>query len=157
MINSAFKTKGIINLIISTISLSIKGNIIVNTTPEFNADFLIEKQAIIKGVLPLVISLQKGEPWYKVIIHGLPIRDFNTPEGMDLVVSEIKTFNKGLDPIGRPYWATTKEKRESGQLVGSVIVAFPTEDQAKRAIQNRLYIAGISTKVAKFLPTSSTL
>ena len=103
MINSAFKTKGIVNPVISTISLSIKGNIIVNTTPKFNADFLIEKQAIIKGVLPLIISLQKGEPWYKVIIYSLPIRDFDTPEGIDLVVSEIRTFNKGLEPIRRPY------------------------------------------------------
>jgi hypothetical protein len=80
-------------------------------------------------VLPLVISLKKGEPWYKVVIHGLPLREFDTEEGMDLVVSEIKTFNKGLEPIGRPYWITLKENRLSGQYtIGTVVVAFPTEE-----------------------------
>jgi hypothetical protein len=39
------------------VSLSLKSNIIINTTPEFNSDFLVQNQAIIKGVLPLVISI----------------------------------------------------------------------------------------------------
>ena len=156
LINNAFKAKGIVDPVVSTASLSPKGNIVVYTTPEFTADFLIEKQAIIKGVLPLLNSLQKAEPWHKVIIHGIPIREFNAEDGMELIAAEIKTFNKGFTPIGRPYWATPRDKRDSGQLKGSVIVAFPTESQAKKAIKNRLYIAGISTKVAKFLPTDST-
>ncbi len=159
MINNAFKAKGIQGLVISTVSLSIRGNIVVNTTPEFNADFLISNEATIKGVLPLVVSLKKGEPWYKVVIHGIPIRDFDTADGLDsdLVTQEIKTFNKGLDPIGRSYWITPKEKRDSGLLsTASIVVAFPTEEQASKAIKNRLYIAGISTKVVKFIATPST-
>ena len=77
---------------------------------------------------------------------------------MDLVLEEIKTFNKGLEPIGQPYWATSKEKRDSGlQRAGSVVVAFPTENQANRAIKNRLLIAGISAKVVKSHTTSSTV
>src|SRR6267154_498831 len=103
LLNTAFRSKGIKGLVISTVSLSSKGNIIVNTTPEFNSDFLVQNEAIIKGVLPLVIRVQKGEPWYKVIIYGISIRKFDIPEGMDLVLEEIKTFNKGLEPIGQPY------------------------------------------------------
>ena len=99
MLNTAFRAKGIKGLVISTVSLSSKGNITVNTTPEFNSDFLVQNEATIKGVLPLVTSVQKGEPWYKVIIHGLPIRVFDIPEGIDLVLEEIKIFNKGLEPI----------------------------------------------------------
>ena len=30
-----------LGLVISIVSLSLKGNIIVNTTPEFNSDFLV--------------------------------------------------------------------------------------------------------------------
>ena len=86
MLNSAFRIKGIKGLVISIVSLSLKGNIIVNTTPEFNSDFLVQNEATIKGVLPLVTSVQKGEPWYKVIIHGLPIREFDTDEGMDFSI-----------------------------------------------------------------------
>jgi hypothetical protein len=156
LINNAFKSKGIQGLVISTASLSLKGNIIVNTTQEFNADFLIKNEATIKEVLPLVASLKKGEPWYKVAIYGLPIREFDTDGGMNLVKEEIQTFNKGLTPIGNPYWATSLEKRESGQSLGTIIVSFPTEDQANRAIKNRLYIAGISAKVAKYIATPST-
>ena len=61
LINNAFKAKGIVNLVISTVSLSQKGNIIVTTTPEFNTKFLIKKEVIIKEVLPLINSLQKVE------------------------------------------------------------------------------------------------
>ncbi|PMD58875.1 uncharacterized protein K444DRAFT_724609, partial [Hyaloscypha bicolor E] len=56
-LNTTFRSKGIKGLVISTVSLSSKGNIIVNTTPEFNSDFLVQNQAIIKGVLPLVTSV----------------------------------------------------------------------------------------------------
>src|ERR1700709_2094088 len=157
LLNSAFNKKGIQGLVISTVSLSIRGNIVVNTTPEFNSEFLLQNETIIKGVFPFLTSLKKGESWYKVAIHGIPIRDFNTEEGMDLIISEIKTFNKGLSPIGRLYWATKKEYRDSGNLnLGTIIVAFPNEEQQRRAISNRLYIAGISTRVVKFIATSST-
>jgi hypothetical protein len=157
LINTAFQKSGIQGLVVSTVSLSQKGNIVVNTTPEFNADFLIQNEVVIKGVLPSVTSLKKGEPWYKVAIYGLPLRDFGTENGMDLVVEEIQTFNKGLTPVGRPYWITPRDTRESGlALTGTIVVAFPTEEQANRAIQNRLYIAGISAKAAKFIAVPST-
>ena len=74
---------------------------------------------------------------------------------MALIVEEIKTFNKGLTPIGTPYWLTSAERRQS-QLAGSIAVSFPTEEQANRAIKNRLYIAGISVWVQKYQPTAST-
>jgi hypothetical protein len=57
LLNTAFRSKGIKGLVISTVSLSSKGNIIVNTIPEFNSDFLVQNQAIIKRVLPLVTSI----------------------------------------------------------------------------------------------------
>jgi hypothetical protein len=156
-LNTAFNKNGIEGLVVLAVNLSVKGNLVVTTTPEFNTDFLSQNETIIKGVLPLLIGIQKGEPWYKVAIYGIPICEFNTPEGMDLIVSEIKTFNKGLTPIGRPYWATSQESRNSGLVrTGTVIVAFPTEEQAKKAIYNRLYIAGSSTKVAKYIATPST-
>ena len=76
---------------------------------------------------------------------------------MDLVLEEIKTFNKGLEPIGQPCQATSKEKRDLGlQRASLVVVVFPTEAQANRAIKNRLLIAGISAKVVKYYTISST-
>ncbi len=75
---------------------------------------------------------------------------------MDLLLEEIKTFNKGYTPIGKPYWASLRERRTSSEFTSrTVIVAFPNEEQAKRAISNRLFIAGISTKVVKYIATPS--
>jgi hypothetical protein len=56
-LNTAFCSKEIKELVISMVSLSLKNNIIVNITPEFNSDFLVQNQAIIKKVLSLVISI----------------------------------------------------------------------------------------------------
>ena len=57
LLNKAFRAKGIKKPVVSTATLFIRGNIVVNTTPEFNLDFLIQHKDIIKGVLPLVINL----------------------------------------------------------------------------------------------------
>src|ERR1700709_2573046 len=156
LLNSAFNKNGIQGLVVSTVSLSIRGNIVVNTTLEFNSEFLLQNKTIIKGVFPFLTSLKKGESWYKVAIYNISIRDFNIEEGMDLIVSEIKTFNKGLSPIGRLYWATKKEYRDSGNLnSGTIIITFSNKEQQRRAINNRLYIADTFTRVVKFIATSN--
>ena len=103
LLNLVFNKKGIQGLVISTVSLSIRGNIVVNTTPEFNSEFLLQNKTIIKRVFPFLTSFKKRESWYKVAIYSISIRNFNIEEGMDLIISEIKTFNKGLSPIGRLY------------------------------------------------------
>ena len=72
---------------------------------------------------------------------------------MALIIDEILTFNKGLKPIGTPYWLTSPDKRLN-QRAGSVAVAFATKEEADRAIRNRLYIAGLSVRVEKLYSTS---
>ena len=130
-LNLAFKEKGIKELVISIVSLSLRGNIVVTITPEFNVEFLILNEGVIKGVLPLLTTIKRGNLQYKVAIYGIPIREFDIDEGLDskLVAEEISTFNKGLTPIGRSYWATPKEKRDLGLVqTGTIIVAFPDEE-----------------------------
>jgi len=73
---------------------------------------------------------------------------------MSRIVDEIKTFNKSFTPIGTPYWLTSAANRQS-QRNGSIIVAFPTAEQATKAIKNSLKIAGITATVHKYHPTSS--
>ena len=41
LLNLVFNKNGIQGLVVSTVSLSIRGNIVVNTTPEFNSEFLL--------------------------------------------------------------------------------------------------------------------
>ena len=45
----------------------------------------------------------KDEPWNKVVLHSIPIEDFDIPKGIDLVLNKIKTFNKGFNLISTPY------------------------------------------------------
>ena len=122
------------------------------TTSDFSADFLLQKSEIWANIIPHKLA-QKDAPWFKVVAHGIPTSDFNNPSGMQLIVDEIKTFNKGFTPIGTPYWLTSASNRQN-QLAGSVAIAFATEEEAKRAIKNRLYIAGISVRVEKLYTTA---
>ena len=76
--------------------------------PDFDYEFLIKHSTTLASVLvankmPSLTSVIKNENWYKVLIHGIPIRDFDTPTGMRLILDEIKTFNSSLTLIGTPY------------------------------------------------------
>lgn len=153
--NKAFLDKGVKGPVVASVTRSLsQKNLVVTTTSSFTADFLLEKQAIWQHIVAFQVA-QKDEPWHKVALHGVPTADFNTPAGMALVKEEISTFNKGLNPIGTPYWLTSAEKR-LGQRAGSVAVAFATREEANRAIRNRLYIAGISVRVEQLYSTAPT-
>ena len=152
--NKAFLDKGVQGPVVATVSKSLGQNVVVTTANPFSAEYLLEKQSIWEHVIRFQ-SAQKDEPWHKVVLHGIPTADFNNPTGMDLIVEEIKTFNKDLVPIGTPYWLTPSEKRLN-QRAGSVVVAFATATEASRAIRHRLYVAGISVRVEKLYSTAAT-
>jgi hypothetical protein len=152
--NKAFADKGVKGPVITTVSKTLNQNIVVTTTSSFSAQYLLDKQSIWEHLISFK-SAQLDEPWHKVVLHGIPTADFNTTNGMNLVIDEIKTFNNGLTPIGTPYWLTSPENRLN-QRAGSVVVAFATTDEANRAIRHRLYIAGISVRVEKLYSTASS-
>jgi hypothetical protein len=152
--NKAFLDKGVEGPVVTSVSKSLGQNLIVTTTSPFSADYLLENQTIWEHLVSFQLA-QKDEPWHKVVLHGIPTLDFNTPSGMTLIIEEIKTFNKGLNPIGTPYWLTSADKRVT-QRAGSVVIAFATAEEANRAIRHRLYIAGISVRVEKLYSTAST-
>jgi hypothetical protein len=74
---------------------------------------------------------------------------------MELVKSEIRTFNTNYYPIGTPYWFSIAENRAI-KRAGAIIVAFGTEEEAQQVIHNRLFIAGISVQVEKLHSTPLT-
>ena len=133
------------------ITILISKNIVITTTSPFTTNYLIKKQGIQDHLFQFK-SIQKITLQYKVVIHNIPTAEFNTPQGMELVVDEIKVFNKGLTPIGTPYQLTPAYKRESSRTA-SVVVAFATQEEAQRAIRERLYIVGISARAEKYLDT----
>lgn len=153
-INQAFSAKGVKGPVIALVSKTHGNNIAITTTDEYTADFFIEKKDIWQSIIPHE-TIQKDEPWYKVVAHGIPLADFDNDEGMEMIKDEVSIFNKGLKPIGMPHWISTIENRKVNKA-GSVAIAFATEEEANRAIRNRLYIAGISVRVTKFHTVAPT-
>jgi hypothetical protein len=152
--NKAYNNKGVTGPVVATIARSRTGNIVVTATSTFTADYILETEDIWRDILPYT-GAHKPQSWYKVVIDAIPTADFDHPQGMALIIDEIKTFNKGFTPVGLPYWLTSTENRKE-QRAGSIVVSFPTEEQAKRALYNRLYVAGMSVRVRKYYPTAST-
>lgn len=109
--------KGVKGPVVATVSKSLGQNVVVTTTSPFSAEYLLEKQSIWEHIIKFQSS-QKDKPWHKVVLHGIPTADFNTPGGMGLIVEEITTFNKDLVPIGTPYWLTPSEKRLNQRASG---------------------------------------
>ena len=89
------------------------------------------------------------------MVHDIPISDFSVPGGMLALKEEIETFNPGFKVQGLPKWITSQEKRQTSRH-GSVVVAFPTKDQAAKAEANRLNIAGVRARVEKYHPAKPT-
>lgn len=147
-INHAFAKSNINGPVVRAVAKTSNKNIVITTTEEYNADFLIEKKEIWQGLVPFV-AMQKDQTWFKVVAHGVPLADFDHDQGMEMMIDEVTTFNKGLKPIGTPYWISTIENRKVNRA-GSVAIAFATEEEANRAVRNRLYIAGISVRVTKY-------
>jgi hypothetical protein len=48
---------------------------------------------------------------------------------MELIKSEIRTFNINYYPIGTPYWFSIAENRAI-KRAGAIIIAFGTEEKA---------------------------
>jgi hypothetical protein len=68
---------------------------------------------------------------------------------------EIETFNKDLKLACLPVWLTSEEARQ-GKLHESVILAFKSEEEAKKALRNQLVIAGVSVRTAVYLVSKLT-
>lgn len=148
-LNDEFRSQGIRGPVISTVSLTLRKNVLITDTEDFSAKFLLEKQSTIRKIFP-DSRMQANEPWYRVACHGVPLTDTRDLDISAFVKEEISTFNPGLKVVGEPYWLTPADKRAT-QRAGSLVIAFATEQEAKRAISNRLRIAGVSVKVEKLL------
>ncbi|KAI0997535.1 hypothetical protein K3495_g10654 [Podosphaera aphanis] len=137
-INQAFKAKGVEGPVVAIVSSTRKENLAITTTEPYSAEFFMEKVDIWKNLAPHVCAM-RDEPWFKVVIHGVPTTEFENMEDLSSISEEIAIFNHGLKIIGQSYLITPEEKRKN-QVAGSVVVAFETEAEAKRAISRKLIV-----------------
>ena len=69
-----------------------KQNILLITTEEYNAEFLVKHKEIWSNCFSFKRE-QKLEPWAQVVAHGVPISPFLGERGSKLLKEEIETFN----------------------------------------------------------------
>jgi len=148
-INNALKTVKINNVLVSTVAISQSEASIVFTTSEGTAEDLLQHQDVWKSLFDFT-EVKKDEKWHKVVAHEIPTSIFNNKNGLNLVKDEIETFNKDLKLACLPVWLTSEEARQ-GKLHESVILAFKSEEEAKKAVRNWLVIAGVSVRTAVYL------
>jgi hypothetical protein len=92
-----------------------------------------------------VIDIEDG---YKAVLRGVNLTDFNVPDGLTRIKSEIELYNYGVKIRGTPIWLTPEEHREKNPT-GLVLVYFDTEDALEKALKNRLYLGGSIVYVEK--------
>jgi hypothetical protein len=102
-INQAFRVRGVEGPVVAIVSSTRKENIALTTTEQYSAEFLMEKVVLWKNLAPHVCAI-KDEPWFKVVIHGVPTTEFGNIEDLSSISEEIRVFNRGLKIIGQPYW-----------------------------------------------------
>jgi len=145
-INNALKSANL-NIMVATVTMSqSKSNIVITTMPETTAEDLLKHQKIWQHVLEFT-KVKKDEKWYKVVAHGISTAIFHTENGMQLLKEEVETFNKDFKLVCLPTWLTSEEV-QSQKAHSSVILAFGSDQEAKKALRNRLIIAGVSVKTA---------
>ena len=134
-----------------------KQNILLITTEEYNAEFLVKHKQIWSSCFSFRRE-QKLEPWAQVVAHGVPISPFLGEGGSKLLKEEIETFN----PIriqGLPRWISSREKRYDPQTrFGSIVFAIENEEKRQEILKHKeILIAGVAAKVVKYLKISPTI
>ena len=150
--NKAFSNRGLEGPVITSVTASRNGNMVLTTTTAFDAKFLLEKIDIWRNVTNFV-SAQPIQSWHKVAIHNIPSNYTN--DELSILKSEIKTFNTGMTIVGNPYWLSSEANRRE-KVAGSVCIAFATEQEAQQAIRKPLYLLGISVRAEKIHSTPPT-
>src|SRR6266536_3349902 len=83
------------------------------------------------------------------MIHTVPIKPFNTDDGLYLLGQEIKIFNPKIKLMKTPQWLSSEENRVN-KLYRSVIVQLKDQEMVEKAIKFRLFLDRISVNAEKY-------
>ena len=131
--------------VVATVSKSGNGNIVLGTTKDYTANYLLERQTAWQDIFQglEIISAEKPTEWIKLVAHGIPTQPF--AEDLNLLKDECSMFNP-IKLIQTPRWLTKPE----GKQAGSIVFAVATETEKKYCLQEGLIIAGLKTKVVNY-------
>ena len=143
-INQAFQKVGIAGPVIQQVATSKRNNLILTTTEGYSGEFLLKQINTWQNQLPIK-KAQPLESWTKLVVHGVPTT-FDGAENLQLLHTEIPTYNKNQTIVGNPYWLSRSWKSKQ---TSSIVIAFKSEAEAKK-IGNRITILGQSLRVEKY-------
>ena len=91
---------------------SVRKNLILTTTDEYDADFLLQHSNLWQHtVLVHCEKMQKKEQWTQIVAHGVPL-DPILLDSPHILCEEIETFNN-IIVKGKPRWMLSKANREN--------------------------------------------
>lgn len=153
-INHLFKTQQHeAKAVVASIAKSkTKQNIVLTTTADFDAEYLIEHKEIWESLFKFTRK-QKLENWAQIVVHGVPFHSaFLEDNGSAELKQEIETFND-ITVVGRPRWLSRKQRET--QRAGSIVFAVENEEQRTAILSGKkITIAGVAAKVVKYLTSS---
>jgi hypothetical protein len=108
-------------------------SIVITTMEGIAATFLMENKEIWQSTIPFSKAIyDKG--WFKLVIHTVPVRPFNMDDGLEILKSEIETFNLGIKPARNPIWLAGEENRE--QNAKKILLYFDSPRRQRDGRQN---------------------
>lgn len=149
-INEAFQKAGIAGPVIQLAALSKRNNLILTTTSGYSGEFLLQQSNIWMDLFNIKHA-QPLESWTKVIVHNVPTT-FEGADTLEILQTEIPTYNKGLQIVGNSYWLTKDWKNKQNS---SIVIAFKTEAEAKK-LGSRIIILGESLRTEKYRSIPAT-
>jgi hypothetical protein len=161
-INAALKTISNSAVVVANVRLTARKNLILTTTEEFSADFLLQHTAIWKSAVPVTCKgMQTQEEWIQVVAHKVYMHDGFISSTAELK-AEIETFNNVVIK-GNPRWLVKQEKLDTAHLLSphqrfaSIVFEVGSEEERQRLLARRqLSIAGRIVYLAKYQDISAT-
>jgi hypothetical protein len=129
-------------------------NIVLVATQHFIAQDLINNTDVIQSTFAYK-RIQKDVQWFKTMVHGVAISDFDTTTGMSELQKDIKMFNPKLRLAILPRWVTSRASR-IGKMHGLVVLSFDNKEMHQWSLRDKLFISGTNCHTRNFKKTKPT-
>ena len=133
------------------IKSQIQQNVVLITTDNYNADFLIQHEKIWSKYFKYATTY-KDFIWYKIIAHDILTNIFNCSKELDFLKQEIEIYNE-MHSVAVNWLSTSQNRQE--KMHASAVIAFDSEKAAQKTLKKKFLIADISIKIAVFEAKSS--
>jgi hypothetical protein len=129
-------------------------NIVLVATQHFSAQDLMNNTDVIQPTFAYE-RIQKDVQWFKTMVHGVAISDFDTVTGMAELQKDIEMFNPRLRLATLPRWVTPRKNR-IGKMHGSVVLSFDNEEMHQMSLRGKLFVGGANCHTRNFRETKPT-